>query len=59
MLYKLQHPLRKILILWVVVVDGETVTGSGVTVDLSAGGMTDVHERLWSATHLRMGARPV
>ena len=40
-------------------VDGETVTASGVTVDLSAGGTTDVHERLWSATHLGRRGRPV
>lgn len=34
-------------------VDGHIVTASGVTVDLSAaGGEIDVHQRLWSATHL-------
>ncbi len=33
-------------------VDGETVSAFGVTVDLSAGETTDVHQRLWSATHL-------
>ena len=33
-------------------VDGGIVTTSGVTVDLSTGGEIDVHERLWSATHL-------
>ena len=33
-------------------VDGETVVASGATVDLSAAGTADVHQRLWSATHL-------
>jgi len=32
--------------------DHQTVTASGLTVDLSAGGTTDVHERMWSATHI-------
>jgi hypothetical protein len=33
-------------------VDGDIVTAAGVTVDLSERGTGDVHERLWSATHL-------
>ncbi len=33
-------------------VDGDIVTGRSGTVDLSEGGTGNVHQRLWSATHL-------